>query len=453
MSFVLNTRDAVELRRHVLPEGGAGGGYVSILRQPDGQVLVKRFVSRGSVVNIVDRYEQIVGGQIEVLPLDESAANQIVDSVLTGKPWSACFVIGDVPDAVAIPWERSEAEHRFTSTGVKFWRHREAMESYRAGTGRTVISTHISPEGSCNLHCGYCSVNYRETHSRIALPRIQKYITDLKSRGLKAAIITGGGESTLYPEFNELVQWLKAEGLSVALITNGTNSKRVQPDTWKCFSWVRVSINIFDGWREKITLPQEQLSSDCVVGCSFVYTLEHEATSDEVPLDRIKLFGQVSQVATECGAKYIRVLPNCLLPQAQLLLEHRSIQSIAERLGDARYFHQYKVHAAPRADFCHQSVFRPYLSEEPFHGGEPGTVYPCDSVVLNDSVAHFAEKYQLCRPEDILDYMDRKIEPGFSPAHDCAGCVFTSNVNMLDDYATTGEGHFTDEPLVHEDFI
>ena len=59
---------------------------------------------------------------------------------------------------------------------------------------------------------------------------------------------------------------------------------------------------------------------------------------------------------------------------------------------------------------CHQSYFRPYLSEEPFHEtGIPGTVYPCDSVVLNSSVTHFAQKYQLCGASDILDYIDKII--------------------------------------------
>ena len=149
------------------------------------------------------------------------------------------------------------------------------MEQFKQGLSDTVISTHISPEGACNLKCPYCSVTYRDTHSRIPLPRIKDYVNQLTARGLKAVILTGGGEPTLYKEFNELAQWLYFEkGLSIGLITNGTMTQKIQEKTLECFSWVRISINIFDKWTEKIKFPYEKLRDDCVVGCSMVYTGE-----------------------------------------------------------------------------------------------------------------------------------------------------------------------------------
>lgn len=455
---MLSTRDAVVLRKEDLP---GDGGYVAILQQPDGRVLVKRYVTRGKVFNVVDRYEIArVDGTIDTTRLTAEIAHVIVDRLLAGQPWSDCFVLGAVR-APALPWERSPAEHRYTSTGVKFWRHRSAMESYRAGTGRTVISTHISPEGACNLRCSFCSVTYRDTHSRIELPRVKRYVTDLQSRGLKAVILTGGGEPTLYPQFNELVQWIKAQGLSVALITNGTTRDRVAPETWRAFSWVRVSINIFDGWKERILVPRDRMAPDCVVGASFVYTVEHEAASEEVPLERVELFRQVGEVAARSGAEYIRVLPNCLLEQAQLVREHQALKRDLETLGDQRFFQQYKVHQAPAESLCHQAYFRPYLSEEPFVGprgegdGQPGTVYPCDSVVLNDSAARFAAQWQICKPEDVLAFMDGDIAQNFDPRKACSGCVFTGNVEQLGAWERDGVEHFDEypDPLVHEEFV
>lgn len=444
-----------------LPEiENVGSGTVTVFLGEDGKVYVERLIDRNRVRNIIDQYESIENNSIVVRPLTLDIANQIVDKVLENKlSYNACFVFGDV-ESRNLNWTKSEEEHKFTSTGIKFWRHQQAMLEYRKlfdGFARnTVVSTHVSPEGKCNLSCSYCSVTYRDTHSRIPLERIQKYVIDLKSRGLKAVILTGGGEPTLYPEFNDLVRWLKHDqGLSVALITNGTTGKKINSDTLNCFSWIRVSINVFPGWEEQIALDTKNLNSSCIVGCSMVYTVEHEARS-VTENDRLKIFKSVSKIADKIDAKYIRLLPNCLLEQDRLLLEHKNLQELVTQLNDTRYFQQYKIHGAPSCSTCHQSYFRPYLSEEPFHlDGEPGTVYPCDSVVLNDSVTHFAQKYQICKPENILDYIDGKIKHEFNPKRDCTGCVFTENVNMLDKWLVSGENRFDEfsSPLVHEEFV
>ena len=120
------------------------------------------------------------------------------------------------------------------------------------------------------------------------------------------------------------------------------------------------------------------------------------------------------------------------------------------------FFHQYKIHGAPNSSVCHQAYFRPYLSEEPNHEtGRPGTVYPCDSVVLNDGYEHFAKEYQLCAPEDILDFLDGKIKAKFDPRERCKGCVFTENVDMLDNFKNNKLDLFDQFqlPLMHEEFV
>lgn len=345
--------------------------------------------------------------------------------------------------------EKSAEEHKYTSTGIKFWRHAEQMLNYRSGGPRTVISTHISPEGACNLKCPYCSVTYRDTHERIELDVIKKYVRDLKTRGLKAVILTGGGEPTGYKHFNELVRFIhQEEGLKVALINNGTLTRRIDDDVLKMFSWVRVSVNMFPGWEEKIKFPYDKVADDCIIGCSSVFTADHEKPEDTE--DKIEMYRKISKVADNCGAKYIRLLPNCLLEQDALIQKHHELDEVLKEVNDPRYFHQYKIHGAPQTSKCHQAYFRPYLSEV---GG--GTVYPCDSVVLNGAVAHFAEQWQLCKAEDILQYIDGIIEQPFDAKEHCKGCVFTENVNMLDDWVHGRVNRFEEfrQPMMHEEFV
>lgn len=337
-------------------------------------------------------------------------------------------------------------EDMYTSTGVKFWRHTEQMMSYRQSTGHTVVSTHISPEGRCNLKCSYCSVANRKTTATIDLDCIKDYVEKLQTRGLKAVILTGGGEPTVYNKFNDLVKWLKIDrGLSTALITNGTLSSRIDRDVWPMFSWIRVSVNRFDGFKTRISLPVGKLSDECVVGCSYVCSTVED-------IDSLK---DVSLVASNINAKYVRVLPNCLVDESSLMSMHSKIDIGLSLLDDERFFRQNKVYRPPNESICHQSYFRPYLSEAHWReSGIPGSVYPCDSVVLNDSRAIFDEKYQLCRPEDILEFLDMRLKQGFNPTDDCKNCVFFKNVEMLGSWK---RGNPCDPIVIHridhEEFV
>jgi MoaA/NifB/PqqE/SkfB family radical SAM enzyme len=318
--------------------------------------------------------------------------------------------------------EKSIEEHRYTSTGAKFWMHPEQMQSYREGSGNTIISTHISPTGKCNLNCSYCSVKQRARSYEIEPEIIMDYVDKLITRGLKAMIFTGGGEPTLYPHFNNVARYVREKGLETALITNGTLADKVDTDVWKNFSWVRVSINQFPNWQERISLTRDRLGSETVFGSSFVYTGQG--------LDQLR---QVSGLAKRLGVEYVRVLPDCLPGQEELLKMHKEVDQRLEELGDKTFFHQFKIHGSPDDPFCHQSFFRPYLSEV-----EGGTVFPCDSVVLNEKQEHFNERYGICKAGEILDFLDGKIKAKFDPREDCTGCVFTENVNMLGRWKNEG---------------
>jgi organic radical activating enzyme len=441
------------LREVDIPDGQ---GTVSLIKKDD-TLVIERIASRARIRNNVSRYEYIDRlGNSYLREMTEEAGNEILDRIESGSAYSSAYIFYEDEAILTTDLEITDMEHQYTSTGIKFWRHQEHMFNYKNDDPSTVISTHISPEGACNLKCPYCSVTYRDTHYRIELEVIQDYVEKLQTRGLKAVILTGGGEPTLYKKFNELVQWLKYDrGLSVALITNGTQHARFEPKTMAAFSWVRVSINIFDGWVKKISLPIEHADPNCIIGCSMVYTVEHEATQS-MPLERHVLFENVAQVANNVGGQYVRLLPNCLLEQKDLIAQHKSLDLALAKFNDTRFFHQHKIHGAPKYGICHQAYFRPYLSEE-VHvpTGKPGTVYPCDSVVLNDSYQHFAEEYQICHASDILKFLDREIEMRFDPRERCKGCVFTNNVNMLGDWKVGKIDRFAEfsEALKHEEFV
>lgn len=432
----------------------SGRGTAEILESSTGRIAIRRHARRSGVRTVVSEREVHRDGQVHLEPLTLATANVILDRLRDATFEGDCFVFhsGEEPTTV----KKSAQELRVTSSAVKFARNRDQMASYRVGPPfTTVISTHVSPEGACNLKCPYCSVTYRDTKARLHLDVIQDYLSKLKARGLRGLILTGGGEPTLYREFNELVTWAKHElGLDIGLITNGTQAARVDPDAWGALSWVRVSVNFFDNWEQSIGIPAEHLASDCVVGCSVVLTSEHEISIRSSP-EWLERLGGVKALADRVGADYIRLLPNCSLPTSSLLAQHSWIERLVTQLDDGRFFQQHKMHRRPAARTCHQAYFRPYLSEEPFAAtGVPGSVYPCDSVVLNDGVGFFDSKYQICAPEDILEFMDGRLTMQFEPSTDCSQCVFADNVEMLELWRETGELGIDvpPDPVLHEQF-
>jgi len=203
----------------------------------------------------------------------------------------------------------------YTSTGVKFWRHPKQMDSFLKGTGHTVISTHISPEGNCNLNCDYCSVKKRDKHFKIEPKVIKQYVDDLIKRGLKGVILTGGGEPCLYPHFDEIVYYIAStRRLKIALITNGTILNHLS--TLHYFSWIRISINNFKGWESKIRVPLSKINENCTIGASLVYSGENKKITKR----------QLIKFANKIKAEYVRIIPNCLHDQVQLLKEHEEVK-------------------------------------------------------------------------------------------------------------------------------
>jgi MoaA/NifB/PqqE/SkfB family radical SAM enzyme len=270
---------------------------------------------------------------------------------------------------------------------------------------------------------------------RIPFETIKEYIELLLTRGLKAVILTGGGEPVLYPHFNELVSWIKKEcNLPVALITNGTLFDRVDKDVLDMFSWIRVSLNSFDGYEDAIKFPQ----INGVMGASVVYTGES--------VDEMETMARFIAPNVE----YVRVLPDCSLEQEALIKEHEKIDIVLKKLNDKRFFQQFKIHGKPCSAKCHQAYFRPYLSE--LNGG---TVFPCDSLVLNYAQKHFNEKYAICKSSEVLDFLDGKIKMRFNATEDCEGCVFTSNIMLLNQWLLHGVNRFEeyDKGLNHEEFV
>jgi MoaA/NifB/PqqE/SkfB family radical SAM enzyme len=301
----------------------------------------------------------------------------------------------------------NELARAFTPDVGKFLRHPKQLTSARKRTGHTVISTHISPTAACDLSCSYCAYSERDQSQQIDLAVMQDYVEKLMSRGLTSVLLSGGGEPTLHPDFNEFVDWMADRRLKIGLITNGVNSERV--DCWSRFEWVRVSINIFPNWQERINVPHDQMRDGAALGCSFVYVNQ---TVGEL--------AAAANLAEDLGAEYMRLAVN-FLGDAQTRARQSAI--LEDKISDLRGVSIARSDLrAPQCDRCRIAYFRPMLAET-----SGGTVYSCWQRSLPGSGCA-----GICKPWDILEFLDGKMPPDIIPSHDCLQCPCVDAVEALD---------------------
>lgn len=376
------------------------------------------------------------------------------------------------------------ADH-FTSRGNKFWHHPEALEGLRNGKPRPVVS-HIMLTDICQHKCAFCSVQTREGNT-LTMEQIRSYVEALKALGLKAIILSGGGNPILYKskddDFNTVVDYLHGLGLEIGLITNGMpmreyvfsdgkedwirNSwKTVAPETLDKLTWIRISMSGLDHHEHKVFVPDID-EGKTTLGFSYIahdaYEVPQEPNHGQVSTeedlrkyggkaksvrrfeDRItELTQEFTHYVTAHNPRYIRLLPNCLQPD---LIDKRceQLQQIANAVDPTRLFVQHKPPQAPPA--CYLGYLHPVLNSD-------GYVYPCDSCVLNKAADHkFAVPWRVCRWDQIAMVYSKPARSLINrPDVLCPGCVFNKSNQLLTEIAN-GREIEAPTPVEHPSFV
>lgn len=361
----------------------------------------------------------------------------------------------------------------FTSTGAKFFHHQETMTKLRNGKGQPVV-THVMLTDVCQHTCAFCSVQKRAGDS-LVFDDVLEYISILQRYGLKAVILSGGGNPILYKcketgtNFNDVVDALHMRGLEIGLITNGMPLRKyegkwhqdrkhytireswgtVRPDTLDKLTWVRISMAGLDHNEHEVFVPDID-PTKTTLGFSYVAHDIYQEPNDphhgkvsrrldllsgdtsrasDQPFEdrRTELIRAFSMYGILYKPRYIRLLPNCLEPEK---IAHRckQLKDVADVVNRAQgyevAFVQYKPPKAPHA--CYLGYVHPVLNCD-------GWVYPCDSCVLNEAAGHqFANPWRICRWDEVASVYEAPVRSLIAdPARTCPGCVFHESNELL----------------------
>lgn len=306
-----------------------------------------------------------------------------------------------------------EANNIYTSTGNKILYHPEVIKYLKAKQNRPVV-LHIMPTEVCNLKCNFCSVAQRGKEGKIytdlTMEQIKFVVETLIEKNLKAVILSGGGETVLYPQINELIEYLKVRNLEIGLVTNGVLLKeKVSKKNLDKLTWVRVSLNSLD-YLDDIDLPE--FGKGTTFGASYIWN-----NLSDVRFIKVKKFVENSKL------EYVRLLPDCNLDDVALEDDHKLLRLMVETLGSP-YFHQHKIHKTPKE--CHLGRVHPVLYTD-------GNIYPCDSNVLNSPKddKRFHQDFAICKWNEIREFMKGTIEGSLIDTKKCHNCVFSRQNKIL----------------------
>jgi len=267
-------------------------------------------------------------------------------------------------------------EQQYTSTSCKLYNHLNTLHSIRDFKKWYPICLQIAPTELCNLNCKFCSVKNRG-NKVLPFNAIMKTLNIMNGLKLQSIEITGGGDPTLYPQINELIELTHdTYDLKVGLITNGIKLDNIKSRNIRKLSWLRISLNGLD---EGI-MPKIPESVRCVLGFSYVWS--KESTPDKLL--------EVYNLAKKYNVKYVRIVPDCLHIKHQSILKKEVSYLIKKmKMGDKLFVQtkNYEVYSK-----CYMGGLKPFLYTD-------GYIYQCSAVALYGR--KFDPKWRICHMSEI----------------------------------------------------
>lgn len=191
------------------------------------------------------------------------------------------------------------------------------------------VSLNVDLTTACNYKCPHCidllHLNGRERHDHDELLSTMSFLVE---KGLRSVILIGGGEPTVYRNFEGTVMFLKGLGLELGIVSNGSGNARIEKvaHALRAPDWVRLSL---DSAKEetfnKMHLPKRGVTlegicagvpkiraqnPDLSIGFSFIITWKGAkgAKQDEI-VPNIDEIVDAARLARDSGFSYISLKP------------------------------------------------------------------------------------------------------------------------------------------------
>lgn len=293
---------------------------------------------------------------------------------------------------------------------------------------------------SSNQHFGALDKNGAFTNNPtrfIPLEKVAEILDDCATMGVRAIQLTGGGEPTVHPQFDEIVRLVLERNLDLALVTNGVKLSAQAINDLMQATWLRVSIDAgnpgtYTAYRRcpeshwfkmldnvaRLVEAKRRTGSAVTIGVGFVVTREnYTEIVDAVLLARTLGVDnvRVSAAFTVDGAEYHREIHEAAKLQTAQAVAHstetfRVYDMLGDRVSDLE-------EGTPDYSFCGIQHFTTYI------GGDQN-VYRCCVTSYNDQGLLGSLKHQRLRDLWLSD--DKRQRMQTFDARTCERCMFNN---------------------------
>ena len=318
----------------------------------------------------------------------------------------------------------------------------------------------IGLTNSCNHRCVFCALDFMEGHGKFIDREVMlKALKEMGSKGVRAIMFAGEGESILHPDLSSFIQTAKENKIDISITTNGVAlTKEKIREVLPHLSWIRFSVDsgssenyseihgtnaedfekLLENVRECVRLKKE-LGLGVVIGVQFLMIPQNKG-------EVVKL----ARTMKEIGADNIQIKPYSKHPNSinDLIINPEEYNEIEQELKefDSENFKVFFRKAT--AERIQEGINYPECYGIPFFAlvDAKGDVVPCNLFYGNEEFTYgnlneqsFSEIWEGDKRKEILKKLKER---------GCEECRKGCRLDVINRYL-----HRLKNPEMHDNFI
>jgi len=342
----------------------------------------------------------------------------------------------------------------YTSNHVKLLKHMDRLQIIQKGGRPKPVMFHMSPCNPCNLTCSFCCFANRNLKEMLTKEQMIKAVDQFAELGVLGMEFTGGGEPTLHPDLDFMIDYIHNKGIKIGIVTNGSRLRKIK--NWDKVSWVRLGMYGFDEGYD-YDLDVIKIHPNLEISAAYVWDGALETSSNP------NITGQWSDPSTKTGKKVLakaryktenffrmldwveanqipcRIAFNAIKDPAETAKDIETIRTILadyeSRKGNLKYafLSDFNFKGTRRNDHCYMHMVKPCVFTD-------GNVYVCPSAELAvENGYHVNEQFKVADIDGILDYynsLDGDDVDAKRRHHNCSFCKYAYQNELIDDVVT-----------------